>query len=870
VHRERLFRRLDEARRAPLTLVAAPAGFGKTTLVARWLRSREIPFAWFSADAGDNDPLRFWSYVVTALERADGVEPEDAAALVRGAEPDPERVVTVLLNDLARAGPGDGEPAVLVVDDLHAVEEREVHRTLRLFLERLPPGLRVVVTARADPPLPLARYRARGHLAEIRQDELRFSRDEVDRYVRDLLEVELEGEALEALAQRTEGWAASLQLAGLSLRRLDPSEHRGFVRTFAGDDRYVVDYLVDEVLERQPPVVQRFLLATSVVDRMCTDLCRVLVEAAAGADPADAPELADLERDGLFVVPLDRTRRWFRYHQLFGELLRVRARRSLDVPGLLGAASRWFEEEGLVEEAVEYAFRSGDPDRAQHVLEQHFPVLIGTGQLRTLRRFVARLPEARVEASTALSTAMAYVEYLSTRLAEAEQWIERVDALLEQARVDADRWRIQQAHLDLLRGFRAEALQDADEARARYLAARDAWRSVGRGYLEAVSEQGLADTWLAAEELPRAESSARRAWTLGWETGNYLAAASGLARLGHILLARGRPADAREALQAGADEVRTRLGDEAGLVLGYLQGSQAHVLVRENRLAEATELLDRAETLGRDANYPSVEGGALMARLALTLSRGELDAADMAAARLEELFGQRRILILVERLFEILTVRLRIARGELGAAAEWAATVPEDGPFPTLTGIARARIRLALGEPREAAVELEGLARSARARGAFGWALDADLLRARALDALRDRRADEVLAHALRQGAESGAVRPFLDGGPELAEAVARIGARGGERDLPAAWTARLLGLFTEEARPAEEPDELLTDRELEVLRLLDAGLSNRETAERLFVAEGTVKKHTHNIYRKLGVSRRNEALARARDREIL
>jgi LuxR family maltose regulon positive regulatory protein len=355
VRRPRLLERLAPKTACAATLVCAPAGFGKTSLLADWARSGGRAVAWLSLDPGDNDPVRFWRYVAAALDRAGAAVSGRLGPLLRGPDPaSPEAVVAALVNQLA-ARPGPGQ-VVLLLDDYHLVQAPPVHRGVTLLLEHPPPQLRLVLASRADPPLCLARLRARGQLAEVRQHDLRFTTEEAADLLRGAVGGVLPEGAVAALAARTEGWVAGLQLAGLSLRHHpDPA---GFVAGFSGSHRHVLDYLAEEVLDRQPGPTVRFLLETSVLERMCGPLC----DAVTGR--SDSQELLEgLERANLFLIPLDEVRGWWRYHQLFADLLRARLLRADPEAGdrLRRAAAAWCEHNRLVDEAIRYALDAGNP-----------------------------------------------------------------------------------------------------------------------------------------------------------------------------------------------------------------------------------------------------------------------------------------------------------------------------------------------------------------------------------------------------------------------------------------------------------------------------------------------------------------------------
>ena len=397
VPRPRLVGRLEHGLARGLVLVCAPAGSGKTVLLADWARHGGRPVAWLSLDAGDNDPARFWRHVIAALGRARPGTGELAGSSLGALEASsPDALVMALINELA-AGPGEDE-VVLVLDDYHLIDSRPVHESLLFLLEHLPPGLRVVLASRSDPPLPLARLRARGQLAELRAAELRFTADEAAALLREAIGADLPGPAVTALTARTEGWAAGLQLAGLSLR--GQADTAGFVAAFSGSHRYVLDYLTGEVLERQNPQVREFLLETSVLERLSGELC----DAVTGR-PGSQAMLQDVERAGLFLVPLDDVRGWWRYHRLFADLLRARLQEEQPgrVPALHRAAAAWSEEHDLADDAVRHALAAGDTAWAARLIERHVEELLGRSEGVTLRRWLSALPAGAVRGTVRMA-----------------------------------------------------------------------------------------------------------------------------------------------------------------------------------------------------------------------------------------------------------------------------------------------------------------------------------------------------------------------------------------------------------------------------------------------------------------------------------
>jgi LuxR family transcriptional regulator, maltose regulon positive regulatory protein len=428
VPRGRLVDWLASPRPHRLTLVDAPAGWGKTTLLAEWSTNprERRPFAWVALDPSDNDPVRFWAYVIEALRTVrPGVGQRALAALRAPGTSAVRDVLPELVNDLA------AEPCelVLAIDDYHLIDNREIHDGLELLVERLPPGLHLALATRTDPPLPLARMRARDQLLEIRSSELRFTVEEAAALLNDVLGLELRPADVASLQHRTEGWAAALCLAALSLR--GRGDAGGFVAAFAGDDRHIVDYLGGEVLAGQPSELREFLLRTSILDRFCAPLCEA-VTGRAGA----AMLLEEAERANLFLIALDSRRRWYRYHHLFAELLRHELRRSRPelIATLHRRAAAWHRQAGSVPEAIHHATRAGDVADAVQLIANHWLGFFNRGELATVTGWLDALPAAAVAGDPRLCVARVWLALDQGRLSEADYWLAEAERCLEEGR----------------------------------------------------------------------------------------------------------------------------------------------------------------------------------------------------------------------------------------------------------------------------------------------------------------------------------------------------------------------------------------------------------------------------------------------------
>ena len=883
VPRQRLVETLGEGLARGRVLVCAPAGFGKTALLADWARGGGHPVAWLGLDGGDSDPARFWRHAVAALDRA---RPGLAG---RVGPPPPGSLaglVTALINELA-ADPGPDE-VLLVLDDYHLVGSGPVHESVAFLLENLPPGLRVVVSSRADPPLPLARLRARGQLAELRAADLRFTGEEAAALLGEAAGPGLPAAAAAALVARTEGWAAGLQLAGLSLRgHADPA---GFVAAFSGSHRFVLDYLADEVLDGQPGQVRAFLLETSVLERLSAELC----DAVTGRAGSQAM-LAGVERAGLFLVPLDEVRGWWRYHHLFADLLRARlqAEQPGRVPTLHRAAAAWCEEHDLADDAVRHALAAGDAAWAARLVERHVETLLGRSEGVTLRRWLSALPAESARDRPRLCLAQAYgaaqgfqLEALEALLEDAERGfaVSGDEPYHDPAGRPASVLANVPAGIAFLRASLARLRGDAALA-ARYN--RQALAQLGE------------DEWLMRSFVRWNEAAA------DWLDGRPGPAERGLAEvlaerravgalfagflpmrvwydLGEVQRAQGNLdaalATCRQALDTFGESSQKALTGPAHVGL-------AQVLYERNELTAALDHATRGVTLCRQLAFtPALATGlAVVARI----RHAQGDAAGALAAMGEA--GQAGLSPQVITLFNPVPsqrARLLLAQGDVHAAARWTTAAglgPDDGPdYPREPAyLVLARVLLAQHDPGPACTLLQRLLDAAASQDRAGSVIEIQALRALALAARGDHAgALGALTEALTLARRHGYIRVFADEGAPMRAlltqlAAARPGQQHAARRIDPRYLAALLracgpaGAVPPRIRAAAAPPGLiepLTGRELEVLRLLAAGKSNQRIAHDLVVALDTVKKHVTHVLGKLGAANRTEAVARARD----
>ena len=883
VPRPRLVQALSQGLARGRVLVCAPAGFGKTSLLADWVGGGGRPVAWLGLDAGDNDPSRFWRYVVGALDRAQPGIAERLGPLLGPPAPRSfEGLVTGLINELADQ-PGRGE-VLLVLDDYHLVDAGPVHESVAFLLENLPPGLMLVVSGRTDPPLPLARLRARGLLAELRAAQLRFTTEEAAALLGVAAGPVLPDTAVAALTSRTEGWAAGLQLAALSLRgRTDAA---GFVAAFSGSHRFVLDYLADEVLDGQPGPVRAFLLETSVLERLSGELCDAVTGRAGGQEM-----LQDIERAGLFLVPLDEVRGWWRYHHLFADLLRARLEQ--EQPGrvqeLHRAAAAWSDEHDLADAAVRHALASGDTARAARLVERHVETLLGRSEGVTLRRWLSALPAESVRARPRLCLAQAISAVVGRKVEAVEGLLddaERAFAVTGDEPYEPPTGRagsvlanvpalIAFLHADLAR-LRGNAALATDYNR-QTLAELGDEDSVMRSFVR----WNLAGAdWLRGR-LGQAERDLAEVLAERRVAGEGFLAIRVCYDLGQVQRAQGN-LDAALATYRHALDIAGNGSQPPHLGMAHV--GLAEVLYERDELAAALDHATQGVTLCRQLALtpPLAAGLAVVARI--RQAHGE------AAAALEAMgeAGQAGLSPLVVALFSPVPsqrARLLLAQGDVHAAAQWAKAAglsPEDEPdYPQEPAyLLLARLLLAQDRPGPALTLLQRLLATASSQGRIGNVIEIQALRALALAARGDHAgAVGALAEAVTLACPRGYVRVFADEGAPMRALLTRLSAarkdqRAPARDIDPDYLAGLLracgqaGAAPPSRRAAVAIPgmaEPLTDREAEVLRLLAAGRSNQRIAHELVVALDTVKKHVTHVLGKLGAANRTEAVARAR-----
>jgi LuxR family transcriptional regulator, maltose regulon positive regulatory protein len=887
VARPRLIAELEREAGRKLTLISAPAGFGKTTLLVEWLKGRangDQSVAWVSLDEGDNDPVRFLSYLVAALRRTVG-EGFGEGILAALRSPEPPRMEAVLgafVNELADL---PGEVAV-VLDDFHVIDSESVHWIVSFLLERLPEDAHIVISGRVDPPLPLARLRARGQMSELHAADLRFTPEEAAAFLSDVMGLNLSAGDVTALERATEGWIAALQLAALSMReRKDVS---GFIRSFSGSHRDVFDFLAEEVLQRQTDRVQTFLLETSILERLSGPLCDALT----GRNDGQRT-LERLERENLLVVPLDDDRVWYRYHHLFTDFLRGRLERESPerTVELHLCASEWYEENALVAEAVDHALSAGDHERASRLMESSVGQTWYRGEVMTLLGWLRKMPKEAMLRRPLLLVWYAAALMLVGRYDGVESLLREAEGAVGGAGEgdgeeppgadEADPQHVL-ATAAAVRSLHARLQGDpqgAIEHARRALALLPADNLDPRPFAALC----LAEAYRAADDLEAASATFAETAELGRAAGHDYIALTAMGSLAHLRIAQGRLREAegslRQALGFAAErgaELLPAVG-RVRITMGELLLERDDLEASESELTLGTELAERAGEL-----EVLVRGQVALSRV--KWARGDAEGALKLAHKAERLARESGApQAIADAAFW--KARLHLMRNELRAAASELERASDVDDVPNATQdaerISLARLLVAREDHDEALQLLDRLREAAEAADRRGNVVEILTLQALALRAREEKsRALDEVGRALALAEPEGYVRHFVDEVPPMAGLLSEVleaqqrGRLDSSRRVPAHYLRKLLAALerdaTGTARPATELPEALSERELEVLQLIAAGKSNRRIASELFVSVGTVKTHVNNLYRKLDAHSRTQAVAQARELKLL
>jgi len=846
-----------------LTLVSAPAGFGKTTLLGAYAAQADRPVAWLSLDGEDNDTSSFWAYVIAALQTVQ-VDLGTSALVALHSPPSQtiDPVLLSLLNDLSMLD----SPLTLVLDDYHAITSLEIHETLRNFLQRLPPTVHLIIATRQDPPFSLSRWRLNRQLSEIRAADLRFSQQEISQLLNEVMALDLPTEDIAALDTRTEGWIAGLQLAALSLR--ETVDRSGLIRAFAGSHRFLTDYLVDEVLSRQPADIQRFLRRTSILERFCAELCNAVVDAT-----DSRRTLRQLEQANLFLIPLDDERRWFRYHHLFSDFLHLRLLENEPdvIPELHGRAIDWFDAAGLRREALHQALAAKSWDRAADLIEVLAPSILERDNHMLVIQWAETLPDEMVHQRPYLCAYLGWAWVIAAKMETAYRWLSQAEVLSDG--LEAEDARTVRAHVDahrayilFLQGKYAQAIAPAERA-------LDALRQ-HEAALRARTITCLGNAYNYSGQLVEAKEAFRNAIVIAREIGSLSLAMFAYGSLGEVYRDEGQLAKAMDAYQRLLRLAEDLTGEPDGPLTGYAHFEIGDIYREWYELDTAVEKLKKGVRLCREWQQGEALGIGLLDLAETHRLRGELAESEAAIAEAREVAVG--ISPWAVNLVEGFAARLALSRGDIAEASRWATRSGLDDAaceigyerFPECPALVR--VQIATGRSQRALALTERLVARDRAAGRMGRVLDMLVLQAAALSSMdRKNQATEVLAEAVELAGPHNHIRPFADEGPALRECLRRL--------PPSPHRDRLLSIFGEGDPPTPSTDapettitDPLSDREIAILRLMAAGLANREIGAELYLSVNTVRWYASRIYSKLDVKRRGEAVARARETGIL
>jgi len=880
VSRSHLIERLNQGLHTKLTLIAAPAGFGKTTLVTDWLNSPggdgTSPFlvGWLSLDQDDNDPIRFLTYLISALNRIPASETQfgvKALQLIQAAQPpSPETVLTIVINEIAVIP----NKIVLILDDYHLIDNQSVHDALTFLLENNPPQLHLVITTREDPPIQISRLRTRGQLNEFRAIDLRFSTAETAEFLNEIMGLDLAAKDIVALEKRTEGWVAGLHLAAISMQgQLDID---GFIKSFTGSHHFVIDYLVDEVLLQQPEHIRDFLLQTSFLNRLTGSLC----DSVTGQQDGQAT-LEALERANLFIVPLDSERLWYRYHHLFADFLRQRLRQTkLDQEVTLHQhASEWFEINGFKDQSIEHALKAQDFNRAADLIEAKADAVWSQGEHTKLQKWLAKLPREKLLANPTLCIFHAWEQFASGQLDEAEGTLQAAENIVtkQDSASEFDLAKIL-GRVATIRAFLAFHRGDLDSI---YVHSRQALDTLPPDDLiwRNSASVPLGDAFSLSGNLEEASRIRLETWEQSREIGNIYMDLIASMKYAITLRQIGRLDDAKDLCQQ-----QKFLADENGLSAtaeaGWILAIWGEVLSEQGDLVEGKAKASQGKRLARGGDI-AILNWCNFCLIKVLFSCEEYAAAEAIIKEIEDQ-GLHRLPPWIMNRILAWKIRLWLVQNRVERASQWLMekdldTTWDPGDLQDLEYLSLARVLMAKGKPSDTLDIVDRIYEVAKERGHISLVIEVLNLQALALHAGGDtEKAMIFLERSLSLAEPGGFLRIFVDEGPPMARLLYETLSR----EISLEYVQKLLTAFTDvepegdiiDHPAASESDwiEPLTGRELEVLGLIAEGLSRQEIASQLVLSLNTVKTHARNIFSKLGVNNQMQAVGKARGLGLL
>ncbi|MBN1122621.1 MAG: hypothetical protein JXJ17_16205 [Anaerolineae bacterium] len=830
-----------------LSLVSAPAGYGKTTLIVEWLNTIDIPSAWLSLESGDNDPIRFVSYLAAALQQIDPTMGNAIDSLLQSGHPPPAEV---LFNHLIHEIAAHPTPFVLVLDDYHEIANPEIHQAVAFLLEHQPQQMHLVLLTREDPSFPLARLRSRDQVVDIRQDGLRFTVDEVTQYLSDRLQIELSDEDIETLQKRIEGWPVGLQLTSLLLQ--GETDIHKLLSSLTGSSRYIMDYLIEEVLEQQSAEVERFLLQTSILDRFCVPLCDAVTN---GSDGQKV--LQYLEQANLFLVPLDHRREWYRYHRLFADLLRhrLRMRDSSGVAELYNRASDWFESGDMLVESIDYALAAENWERAGRLLLEISRDMLTRGEITSLQNWYKQFPEDSLRETPELCVEAAWPFVLGGQFDQAETLV----AFAQPYIAGDEQLKIQVVTVQAYVAWQRGNIQQAIEWSSEVLAYGD---TIDVG-IQCLLGLNLGMAYWHQGRMAETEQFLQVALQAAQQVNNQYVLFAARLFQARVFAVRAELVAANQILnELAAIEVQMPIMALVHQDIGYIH-------YEWNDLEKAAYHFEVSREVSERTGNNDFLTAAHLGMARLKLGQGNIQSAEDAARSAYNLAQEYGLSPQLTARIIACLAQVMIAQGALTEAATWIGQMPvpaDPHPFYRFMNMIPGWLMLAEGNREPAATHFAGQVKQAEQMGWQYGIIVGRIYQALAAESIEE--GSDFLTEALETAHSEGMVRSFIDAGQGFVPMLHHVAQQG---IYPAFVGQILTGLQADRAVPVGDGLlDPLSDREIEVLNLLVAGLTNPEIADQLIVSLGTVKTHVHNIYSKLGVRNRAEAIARATELNLL
>jgi len=881
VPRPRLFEKINIGQDKKITLISAPAGFGKSTLLSNWVRQSEEDIVWVSLDETDNGPTRFLTYFIAALNQSDGTKTDFGRGLLsilRSPQPPPVAdIMTSLINEISSL-PGK---ITLVLDDYHLIREPLIDESLIFLLEHQPQNFHLIIATRDDPQLPLAGLRAKGQLAELRAADLRFSSTETAEFLNKVMGLALSSDDIDALESRTEGWIAGLQLAAISLQGLDdPGNH---IKSFTGSHRFVMDYLIEEVLEKQSESVQRFLLETAILDRMTGSLCDALT-----GEQNGQKTLEMLDNENLFIVPLDNERRWYRYHRLFADLLRQRLNQTQQLPILHRSASEWYEQNGFVDEAIEYALRSQDLKRALDLIEPAVEPTWQRGEHKKIENWMRELPHEEIQRRPQLCIFYAWNLFAKGKQDEADAFLRSVEKELGLpdkqgeksknklfARFFEEDRKTFYGRAETMRSFMASYRSDAAGITRHAKTALEYLPESDKTWINTAS-MALGEAYVFTGNYKAAFKSRKESLQRIRPEENIYLYLNASMKLALNLRAQGRfntvIQTCKKSLHLAEDNYLSN-----STMAGWVLAIWGETLAEINDLNQAEQFLTKGVELTEIGDDVAMYSWSLKCLARVMYSTHNLEGVNAVIMKAKELMADSVIPRSVIHMIETWQVRLWLQKGQIQHAKNW---VEENGIsldliYDYVDGVAYitfARVLIAQEQFDEAITLLNNLYEQAEPGEHIERMLSVLILKSITLHKKGDSQSSiDVLLEALDIGKRFGYCRIFIDEGPNMESILREI--RINDDDLKK-YIRKLLSAFKNDRKSLFYTDqplvEPLSERELELLALIARGLTNKQIAAQLFLSQNTVKSHTRNIYQKLSVNSRTQAIASAKSLNIL